>query len=328
VASALTGQLIEFGTRHGFATIGLEAKRVNSHAIRFYEKRGFAITGTRGDSVVMTHCLTKGPLMPMVSICCVTYNHEHFIRAAIDSFLMQETSFPIEIIIHDDASTDETSEIVAGYAAQTPDVFVSIRQPVNLYSQGVRGMTYRFMLPRTRGKYVALCEGDDYWTDPRKLQKQVDFLEAHPDFSGTFHLTQQTMFDGKPGRRFGERTPSVMTTADTFSTLSPFHTSSLVFRNGVKEWPAWLGNVVSGDMAMFSIISSLGPLKKFPEVMSVYRKHPGGITSSAQVMDTYHQKRIELMHYLNEFHGHRFDAEAKQVIQAHERELAIEQQRR
>jgi glycosyltransferase involved in cell wall biosynthesis len=266
--------------------------------------------------------------VPLVSICCLTYNHEQFIRDAVDSFLLQDTAFPVEIIIHDDASTDRTPEIVDQYAAMHPGRFVFIRQPENLYSQGVRGITARFLLPHARGKYVALCEGDDYWTDPRKLRKQVEFLEANPDFSGAFHLTQQIQFDGQPGRRFGEQAPDVMTTADTFSTVSPFHTSSIVFRNGVKQWPEWIGNIVSGDMAMFSIISSLGPLKKFPEIMSVYRKHPGGITSSALVIDNFHQKRIELMHYLNEFHQFKFDARARQVIQSHEREIAKAQQRR
>ena len=260
--------------------------------------------------------------MPLVSICCLTYNHENYIRTAIESFLMQETSFPIEIVIHDDGSTDRTAEIVASYQSERPDVFVSIRQPVNLYSQGVRGLTVKFLLPRARGAYVALCEGDDYWTDPRKLQKQVEFLEANPRFSGSFHETQQLLFDGTPGRVFGQKAPSVMSAADTFSTLSPFHTSSLVFRRMPDAFPAWLGDVVSGDMALFSILTASGPLQKLPGIMSVYRKHPQGITSMASVMEGFHQKRIELMTRLNEFHGYQFDAQAQQVIRSHEREIA------
>lgn len=258
----------------------------------------------------------------MVSICCLTYNHEKFLRTAVESFLMQETTFPIEIIIHDDASTDRTPKIVATYQAQHPDVFVSIRQPANLFVQGVRGVTVRFLLPHARGKYVALCEGDDYWTDPHKLQQQVDFLEANPEFSGSFHETQQLMFDGTPGRVFGEKAPSVMVAEDTFTTLSPFHTSALVFRRTPIAFPAWLADTVSGDMALFSILTSLGPLKKLPGIMSVYRKHPAGVTSMPVVTDDYHEKRIELMRRLNEFHGRRYDAKAQQVIQAHERAIA------
>lgn len=252
----------------------------------------------------------------------MTYNHEKFLRTAVESFLMQETSFPIEIIIHDDASTDRTPKIVATYQAQHPDVFVSIRQPANLFAQGVRGVTARILLPQARGKYVALCEGDDYWTDPHKLQRQVDFLEANPEFSGSFHETQQLMFDGTPGRLFGEKAPSVMFAEDTFAALSPFHTSSLVFRRMPIEFPAWIGEIVSGDMALFSILTSFGPLKKLPGIMSVYRKHPEGVTSKASIIDTHHEKRIELMRHLNEFHGRKYDAQAQQVIQAHERAIA------
>ena len=327
IASALTAQVVDVGVRNGFVAVGLEAKLSNGNAIRFYQRRGFVADGQQGDAMMMSRQLETGAMTPLVSVCCATYNHEQFIRAAVDSFLMQETSFPVEILIHDDASTDATGEIVAEYQAKWPGVFVHVRQPQNVYSQGVRGLTYKFLLPRTRGRYVALCEGDDYWTDPLKLQKQVDFLEGHPDFSGAFHETQQLQADGTPGRMFGEKAPDVMTSVDTFSTLSPFHTSSFVFRNQIRTWPAWLGEVVSGDMAMFSILSKLGPLKKVPGVMSVYRKHPDGITSSAEVLGHHDQKRIELMHHLNDFHAGKFAAKAREVIAYHERALAKQRAR-
>ncbi len=112
---------------------------------------------------------------PLVSICCITYNHEDFIRDAIEGFLMQKTSFPIEIIIHDDASTDNTANIIEEYANKYPDLFVTILQSENQWSKGGGSIYARFVYPRARGKYIALCEGDDYWTDPLKLQKQVDF---------------------------------------------------------------------------------------------------------------------------------------------------------
>ena len=261
---------------------------------------------------------------PVVSICCLTYNHEDYIRSAIESFLSQETSFPVEIIIHDDASTDRTAEIVAGYRAQHPDRFVWLAQTENQYSQGVRGITARFVFPHARGRYIALCEGDDYWTDARKLQKQVEFLDAHPDFSGSFHETQQVFEDGSLGRVFGQKAPDIFTAADTFTTLSPFHTSSLIFRNRLGPLPAWLGQVVSGDMALFSIISALGPLRKLPGIMSVYRKHSRGITSLPTTTHRYHEQRIALMQYLNEFHGFRHDAKAQKVIASHEKLMAKE----
>jgi glycosyltransferase involved in cell wall biosynthesis len=118
---------------------------------------------------------------PLVSVCCITYNHEKYIREAIEGFLMQETSFPIEILIHDDASTDKTADIIREYEAKYPNIIKPIYQTENQYSKGV-GISATYQWPRAKGKYIALCEGDDYWTDPLKLQKQVDFLEANPEY--------------------------------------------------------------------------------------------------------------------------------------------------
>jgi glycosyltransferase involved in cell wall biosynthesis len=132
---------------------------------------------------------------PLVSICCITYNHENYIRDAIEGFLIQNTSFPFEIIIHDDASTDNTANIIEEYANKYPDLFVTILQSENQWSKGGGSIYARFVYPRARGKYIALCEGDDYWTDPLKLQKQVDFLEENPDY-GIVHTNFSTS-DGK-----------------------------------------------------------------------------------------------------------------------------------
>ncbi len=120
---------------------------------------------------------------PLVSICCITYNHENYIRDAIEGFLMQKTSFPIEIIIHDDASTDNTAQIIKEYEDKYPDLFCNIFQNENQWSKGGGSIFARFVYPQARGKYIALCEGDDYWTDPLKLQKQVDFLEENSEYS-------------------------------------------------------------------------------------------------------------------------------------------------
>lgn len=117
---------------------------------------------------------------PLVSICCITYNQKDFIRDTLNGFLMQQTNFPFEILIHDDASTDETPEIIHEYERQYPDIIKAIFQLENKYSQG-ESINERYNFPRAKGKYLALCEGDDYWTDPLKLQKQVDFLENHSD---------------------------------------------------------------------------------------------------------------------------------------------------
>lgn len=124
---------------------------------------------------------------PLVSVCCITYNHASFIRKCLDGFLMQQTDFPIEILIHDDCSTDGTTEIIKEYAAQYPDLIFPLYEEVNQYQQGKATEIDFYNYRRARGKYIAYCEGDDYWTDPLKLQKQVDFMELHPEYSVCFH---------------------------------------------------------------------------------------------------------------------------------------------
>jgi len=123
--------------------------------------------------------------IPLVSISCITYNHKQYIRDAIEGFLMQITNFPVEILIHDDASTDGTTEIIKEYEKRYPNLIKPLYEEENQWVKGRRGSVV-FNIPRAQGKYIAFCEGDDYWTDPYKLQKQVDFLESHPDI-GLIH---------------------------------------------------------------------------------------------------------------------------------------------
>ncbi len=125
----------------------------------------------------------------VVAIRCCTYNHEPYIRDALEGFVMQKTDFPFVAIVHDDASTDRTAEIIREYAEKYPDIIKPIYETENQYSKK-DGSLARIMnkaCDATGAKYVAMCEGDDYWTDPYKLQKQVDFLESHPDYSMCFH---------------------------------------------------------------------------------------------------------------------------------------------
>lgn len=128
-------------------------------------------------------------IKPLVAINCITYNHEPYLRDALEGFVMQETDFPFVAIVHDDASTDGTTAILREYAARYPDIILPIYETENQYSKrdGSVGRIMQAARNATGAKYVAMCEGDDYWTDPQKLQKQIDFLESHLDYTMCFH---------------------------------------------------------------------------------------------------------------------------------------------
>lgn len=137
----------------------------------------------------------RGNEQVMVSICCLAYNHEKYIGRCLDSFLAQKTDFAYEVLIHDDASADGTAEIIKDYAERYPNLIKPIFQSVNQYSQGIC-ITRKFQHPRIRGKYVALCEGDDYWCDEKKLQTQVSYMENHKECSMTCSAIQRIDGDG------------------------------------------------------------------------------------------------------------------------------------
>ena len=126
-----------------------------------------------------------------VSINCITYNHQEYIEEAIQSFLMQKTDFKYEILIHDDASTDSTQDIIRKYQEMYPDIIKPYFQKENQLSKGVRRINYKFNHTKSKGKYIALCEGDDYWTDPYKLQKQVDFMEENQNCTLCAHAVDE-----------------------------------------------------------------------------------------------------------------------------------------
>jgi glycosyltransferase involved in cell wall biosynthesis len=136
-----------------------------------------------------------------VSIVCNTYNHEKYIRDTLDSFVMQKTNFPFEILIHDDASTDSTVDIIREYEAKYPQLFNCIYQTENQYSKG-GGISDKFQFPRANGDFVAICEGDDYWTDENKLQKQYDAMMKHPECDICAHRAQEVFANTKEIRRY------------------------------------------------------------------------------------------------------------------------------
>ncbi|MDO4564022.1 MAG: glycosyltransferase [Clostridia bacterium] len=123
---------------------------------------------------------------PLVSVICVAFNHEKYIAKALDGFVAQRTSFPFEVLVHDDASTDGTAAIIRDYEDKYPNIIKAVYQTENQYSKGVK-ISATFLLPKCKGKYIAFCEGDDCWIDPDKLQMQVEILESHPEYSACVH---------------------------------------------------------------------------------------------------------------------------------------------
>ena len=211
----------------------------------------------------------------VVSISCITYNHAPFIRQCLDGFLMQQTNFAFEVLIHDDASTDGTTEIIKEYEARYPDVIKPIYEEENQWVKGRRGSAV-FNFPRARGKYIALCEGDDYWTDPFKLQKQVDFLESNPEYSMCFTNAIQHFEDGSAADRpFSDIYEKDYSGIELFSNWCVPTASIVLKRNviqsGLFQVASTNQNFVFGDIILILTCASLGRVKALPVFTTVYR---------------------------------------------------------
>lgn len=218
---------------------------------------------------------------PIVSICSITYNHAPYIRQCLDGMLMQQTNFEFEIIINDDCSTDGTTEIIREYAAKYPDTIIPIFHDENQYQKGIRGMFAKFVFPKAQGKYIALCEGDDYWTDPLKLQKQVDFLETHPDYSLCFHNAVVHYEDGKTADHiFAELQTKEYNRKELLkSWVAP--TASFVFSKDILSSSIYQKVEASkklayGDLPLILSASYCGKVYGMNQCMSIYRIHAGG----------------------------------------------------
>ena len=267
---------------------------------------------------------------PLVSVCINTYNQKKYIMDAVDGALKQKANFRYEILIGDDESTDGTKEICIEYAKKYPNkirlLHNSRKDVIFINGRATGRANMKSLWHASKGKFLALCNGDDYWTDPYKLQRQVELLENNPKYAGSFHETQQVYEDGTIGKVYGQDVNSELSVEDTFSTLSPFHTSSFLFKNSIGSLPKWFDEIVSGDMALFSIVAAQGPLVKIPKIMSVYRKHEDGLTNSFNITQSYHTNRIKLIQFLNAFHNFKYDRKAKQVIAFHKRNQIKEQE--
>ena len=222
---------------------------------------------------------------PLVSICCLAYNQAEYIRKALDGFVGQKTSFPYEVLIHDDASSDGTADIIREYAGRYPDVIKPVLQTENQYSQGFTNISGTYNFPRAQGKYIAMCEGDDFWTDTGKLQRQVDFMEANPECSLVFHsariqvegraLTERWMRPYRGDRRLSPE--------EVIDKTSGYPTASLLFRKEmVKALPDYYVNAPIADIPLQMMAASRGWVYYMDRPMCVYRL--GGSYSWTELM--------------------------------------------
>ncbi|WP_282039410.1 glycosyltransferase family 2 protein [Saccharicrinis aurantiacus] len=218
---------------------------------------------------------------PMVSVCMITYNHEAYIGEAIEGVLMQKANFPFKLIIGEDHSTDNTRAICEKYAAKHPDVIELLpKEEINL------GMMPNFIktLKVCKGKYIALCEGDDYWIDENKLQMQVDFLEENEEYSLVFTNRHILNPSGILSNSIG--TIDTYTKDDILKGFIPW-TQTILLRNN-KIIPSFLrkhNQCPSGDRLISYICSTLGPLKRLDNITAVYRDSGYGVWSSIPVKD-------------------------------------------
>ena len=215
---------------------------------------------------------------PLVSVVCITYNHGEYLRDALDGFLSQETDFPFEIIVHDDCSTDGTTDILREYAEKYPELIVPLYEEQNCYSRGIR-VIHPMMTDVAKGKYIAICEGDDFWCDPKKLQRQIEYLEQHEDCSLVLHNGYGLDIQS------GKKTPidpyeksGIISTHDAIcekKNLPP--TASMVFRRQhILEMPEFFLNAGVGDRPRRMYLALRGHIYYMHEKMCVYRMNVAG----------------------------------------------------
>lgn len=208
---------------------------------------------------------------PVVSVICITYNHEKYISQALESFVSQKTNFKFEIIVYDDASTDSTADIIRKYERKYPDIIKPIYQTENQYSKGTK-VTRKFAVPKAQGKYLAFCEGDDYWIDNSKLQLEYDIMEKNPNLSMCTHgfecLRDNSGFvDKKIGKE------GLYNSLDILGNNAPImHTSTRLIKTSIyKSMPEFFFSATVGDLPLLLWSTLNGNVYYIERIMSAYR---------------------------------------------------------
>ena len=267
-----------------------------------------------------------------VSINCITYNQKSYIRKTIESFLMQKTNFNYEILIHDDASTDGTSDIIKEYERKYPHIIKAIYQTENQYSKGIR-VEHEFNFKRAKGKYIAICEGDDYWTDENKLQKQVDYMEKNPLCTLCVHTVD--LLDDHTNKITGSIKPyneSKKCYAEDFIVGGGdfVGTNSILFPKKVFEnAPQWYLDSPVGDYPLQVFLASKGYAFFMEESMSVYRVNAKNSWNQRMTIEgekkaiQFRNRIINLLNEINIYTDRRYEKEIKEAKRINRFEIAV-----
>ncbi len=252
--------------------------------------------------------------MPKLSILVPTFNHGKFIEQMLEGALMQKTNFEFDIIIGDDSSTDSNALIINKYAQKYPNKIKAFLHPINLGPTEPRELGGKnnvgFLFSQSKSEYIALCEGDDFWTDPLKLQKQVDFLDNNHDYSICHHQLEVFYEDNSSSHLFNpDNQHDTSTIKDLLKDKTWFlGTASTVFRNVFTNgMPDWWWKTASGDLGIFIEVARYGKIKYISETMGVYRKHRGGMTNIHTPQNRFFlQNRMEMFQNLDKYLGFQF----------------------
>ena len=244
---------------------------------------------------------------PLVSISCLTYNHSEYIEQCLDSLLMQKTKKPFEILIHDDCSTDGTTEIIRKYESNFPLIIKPYYEIENQYSIGNKFGSKEWNFPRAKGKYIAICEGDDFWTDEKKLQKQIDFLENNLNYTITCHNAILISNNENKGLFNKIELPEELMADDLILNWS-IPTASMLFRKEVCDIIPTIDGLIQSDILMYLSAISIGRCHYDNKIMSAYRvNNPKSVSYSfSQDYLTYYKRMKKAMFDIDKAFDWRF----------------------
>lgn len=254
-----------------------------------------------------------------VSVHCITYNHEKYIADAIESFLMQKTNFDFEVLIHDDASIDGTTRILKEYERKYPELIKVVYQKENQHSKGIK-VRSRFLKPITNGKYIATCEGDDFWIDKYKLQKQYDVLENNSNVSMVSHVTSiLENNENYVGHIKPRRIKKIYNCKDVIINSTSFHTSSKMYRAKLlQKNPGFFSNSPGGMVSSNLFLSYVGDVYFINENMSCWRKSTKGSFTERtnETNESYVKLQLSQINLFNEFDKYTSFKYRKHIIKA------------